>query len=217
MRCFHVLAVDRIQKSALKTWSCLAQVQGLFSPPLLAPHSALLPSPFSVYCHATAVSHMAPSWVYLSWCEWMDDSGTVGLIRHRQTHVGYEPPGKSLQTFSIAPPNNSHRALSETPRDRVTSALDSPISLNTPLLIVSPTLGPLWPRLAAPAWRNGWNGRTRACWYEPRHQPSPLLPSFPSKLNFDSPQWTFHASQRFLCQSVSRVHVLRCPLRVRVL
>lgn len=131
---------------------------------------------------------------------------------------GLRTAWKELANLFHSPPyNNSHRALSETPRDRVTSALDSPISLNTPLLIVSPTLGPLWPRLAAPAWRNGWNGRTRACWYEPRHQPSPLLPSFPSKLNFDSPQWTFHASQRFLCQSVSRVHVLRCPLRVRVL
>lgn len=81
----------------------------------------------------------------------MDDSGTVGLIRHRQARVGCKLPGKSLLTSSRAPYNNSPRALSETSRDRVTSALDSPISPSTPLLIVSLTQGPLWPPSNTPA------------------------------------------------------------------
>lgn len=104
-----------------------------------------------ICCHRLAVSHTAPSWVYLTWCEWMDDSGTTSLIRHRQAGVGCKPPGKSLLTSSRAPHNNSTRALSETPRDRVTSTLDTPISLSTPFLIASTTQGPLWPASHTPA------------------------------------------------------------------
>ncbi|TRY91034.1 hypothetical protein DNTS_021664, partial [Danionella cerebrum] len=64
--------------------------------------------------------------------------------------VGCKPPGKSLLTSSRAP-LQLPQALSETPRDRVTSALDSLISPSTPLQIVRPTQGLLWPDLHTPA------------------------------------------------------------------
>ncbi len=161
----------------------------IFRQPFQAPHSALLLFPRSFCCHRLVVSHTAPSWVYLSWCEWMDDSGKTSLIKHRQACVGCKPSGKSLLTSSRAPHKNSSKALSETPRDWVTSALDSPIFPSTPRLIASITLGPLWPashtpapllsspcgllpRPAVPAWQNKWNGRKRARWYE--HETSTL-------------------------------------------
>lgn len=95
--------------------------------------------------------------------------------------VGCNQPGQNFVTSSRTPSTNSPRALSETPRDRVTSALDSPISLNslyTPLLIAWPTQYPLWPvshtptplsffqppggflpRLVGPSWQNGRHRR----------------------------------------------------------